>query len=87
MELFVTTFILEDGVNDDLTGPFPDEASALSWIDSQIDSVRNSYPEYSLERSDDNEFTMFSDEADDPRGFVYQIIPASTPVEVVNEEA
>lgn len=87
MNIFVTVFILEEALIEELVGPFPEEADAISWIDSKIEEIRHQYPNYNFERGEDNEFTMFSDDnEDDPHGFVYQIMPASTPVEVVPDE-
>jgi hypothetical protein len=86
MDTFVTTFVLEEALIEELVGPFPDDVSALSWIDSKISEIRSQYPDYVFDRSEDNEFTMFSDaDQDDPHGFVYQILPATTPVEVVQD--
>ena len=81
---YVTTFILEDGVNDELTGPFVDAQAALAWIDDQIESMKHQYLNFTYDRSEDGEFTMFSDsDESDPHGYVYQVMTLSIPVEVV----
>lgn len=85
MNTFVTTFILEEGINDELTGPFVDREAALRWIDEEIVSLKEQYSNFQVERTADSEFTMFCDvDAEDPQGYVYQVIEASIPVEVVS---
>jgi hypothetical protein len=87
MNIFVTVFVIEEGITDDLVGPFQSQADALSWIDAQISTEHPNYPGYNVDRSEDGEITMFSDELEsDPHGFIYQILTATAPVEIVENE-
>lgn len=84
MNIFVSIFCIEEGVLDDLVGPFESPELAKAWVDSDIQAESGNYPSYKVDESADGELTMFGDEDEtDPHGFVYQVITASAPVEVV----
>ena len=88
MTYFVTVFILESGIVDDLVGPFESEDLAWQWVTDEIAAQRHQYPSYGADESKEELLAMFSDFSDnDPHGFVYQVMEPSSPVEVIDAAA
>ena len=84
--IFVTEFILESGIVEDLVGPFNTEDEAWDWIVGKIEELRSQYPSYAPDHNREELLYMFADPADteEPHGFVYQVVPAVAPVEVID---
>lgn len=85
MTCYVTVFNLQDGVNEELVGPFDDAKQAMDWMDS--DSLMRTAEDPKFSRQSSEELVMVGDfSSEEPSGYVYQILEPVIPATVVTPE-
>ena len=85
MNYFVSIIVLEDGVVDSLVGPFASSALAMDWADK--DSLVRTAEADDFERESTDEMILVSHREDqEPGGYIYQVLEALPPDEIVEAE-
>ena len=80
---YVTILSLEEGAIIELTGPFEDSGAAMDWADQ--DSLIRTAEKASWQRESTEDCIMVGHE-DDDTGYLYQVVPVTTPVTVEEAE-
>ena len=77
---FVSLLIIEDGVVDSITGPFETAGEAMTWADLDAAIRQQEHPELGRESGEDLMMLADFNREDEPFGFIYQVIQATTPI-------